>query len=157
MIIHALLALSLSFGIGVKRESPISAYDGIYMIRFSSGPVGFEGGYSYHKAGYRGDLRGYRTDLWGSGGLYLSASYLRFYPHMGFGRYLIEPVESESYEPIGGYLGAVGLSAEWDIPKTNTAVFGGVDITKLFGRPQTFDDLFWSVSGGVMFRAVELP
>jgi len=31
MIIHALLAFSLSFGIGLKRESPISAYDGVYV------------------------------------------------------------------------------------------------------------------------------
>jgi len=150
------LAFSLSFGIGLKRESPISAYDGVYVIRFSSRLAGFEGGYSYHKTGYEGDLRGHRTDLWGSAGLYLSPGYLYLYPHIGFGRYLIEPVESESYEPIGGTFGKSGLSAEWDIPKTNMGIFGCADINKLFGDPKPFDDLTWSVSGGVIFRAVNL-
>jgi hypothetical protein len=121
MIIHALLAFSLSFGIGLKRESPISAYDGVYVIRFSSGLAGFEGGYSYHKTGYEGDLKGHRTDLWGSAGLYLSPGYLYLYPHIGFGRYLIEPVESESYEPIGGLLESWGYRLNGISPKPTWA------------------------------------
>ncbi len=158
MMIHALLAFNLSFGMGLKWENTISAHEGVYLLRLSSGLLGLEGGYCYHKIGYHGDLRGYRTDLWASGGPWLSGGPVGFYPYIGFGRYLIEPLESDSLEGSPeGLSGSAGLSAEWDIPKTNTAVFGSADMTKLFGDTRPFDNLIWSISGGLMFRAINLP
>jgi len=152
-MLHALLAFSLSWGTGAKWESSIKAHDEVYALRFSSGLLELEAGIWPHRTGYRQEWEGYRSDIWLNGGPRMSMGSVGFYPYLGLGWYALEPLDAPD-EVSSGVLGMAGLSGEWDVPRTHMALWLSTDIVRLFDA-QPFDELVWTLGGGLMFRIVE--